>query len=103
MRAMRLQPLKDRSQHALAFEERLAVVEPHHVEAGVIQGKGPEPVRLDGLRLEMLAAIELNDQAGLDTCEVGEIPVDRMLAPKLAPGELAISQPVPERVLGVRR
>ena len=54
-----------------------------------------------GLVLEVLPAIELDDQHAFHASEVGEVRADRMLTPKLVAVETAVPQLRPEQALGV--
>jgi hypothetical protein len=49
----------------------------------------------------MLTAVKLDDEAMLFATEVGEVWVDRMLAPELRVADLPIAQALPELLLGV--
>jgi hypothetical protein len=49
----------------------------------------------------VLPTVELDDQLGFDTGEVGEVAADRMLAAELVAGKLAVAEGLPEGTLGV--
>ncbi len=47
----------------------------------------------------MLATVEFNNQAAVDTHEIRNVRSDRKLAPKLSAIQLAVSQGMPQAVL----
>ena len=89
------QPVVDHRQHRLALAQHPAIVESQHSEAEVVQLRGAPRIGLDRLRLEMLTAVEFDNEPRFDTSEVREEAADGMLAAELAAGELTIAQPLP--------
>ena len=101
MRVMRGQPIKDASQNGIPLDQCFAISEAEHVEAQLFQLGSAALVVLCGACLEMLAAIELDDQARLNAREVGEEPAHRMLATEFVAAELTIAQTQPNGALGI--
>jgi hypothetical protein len=54
-------------------------------------------------RLGVLAAINLDDQSGLEADEVDDVTVERCLPPEFQAFQLPAAQRLPEDVLGFRR
>ena len=101
VRVLATQPLQDRCQHTLAFGQRLPIVESHDVESVGVQRASALRIRRDRFILEVLPAIQLDDQHRFDAGEVCEASTDRMLTTKLVAVELAVAQRAPDRSLGV--
>ena len=102
MRVVELQPFENSRQHTVAFDKRFAVREAQDVKTKTAQLRGSALVRAHRFRLEVLAAIELNDQHRFDASEVCEIPTDGALTSKLVAVELSIPQRTPQGLLGLR-
>src|SRR6185437_5369342 len=49
-----------------------------------------------GCRVQMLRAVDLDDQPSFDACEIGDVASQRMLAAKAEAGQLAVAQARPE-------
>jgi hypothetical protein len=49
----------------------------------------------------MLAAVDFNDQSGVDACEVDNEPANRVLPSKLEAVKRPPAQPVPKPLLGI--
>ena len=101
MRVARGQPIKDGGQHALPFQQNLAVGEAHDTETRFGQSGGAASVRLDAIGVEVLTTIHLDHPACFDASEVGEEWADRMLSAELPPCELSVAQGLPEGLFGV--
>ena len=99
MTVIRNKPVMDALQHVIALDERLAIGEAQDLEAMCFQLGSASCIGLECFGLEMLTAVEFDNEARFDTSEVGEIPTNGMLAAELVAGEPAIAQPSPQCTL----
>jgi len=95
------EPVDDASQHCVTFDKRLAIGEAKHMEPMCVQDYGSSRIGFDRIRLEMLAAVEFDDEPRFDARKVREVLTHGMLAAKLVASELAIAQSLPQRALGI--
>ena len=86
MGATRRQCLKNSRQHVIGLAQDIIVPEPqHHVTLPAQEGIAPFVVR----RIHVLSTVELNQKAGLQAGEVGDVRTDRML-----PAETEAAEPI---------
>src|SRR5947208_16740404 len=97
------QPVKAASHDRIPFDQCFTVGESQNVKTEFVQLHGPSRIAFEPFDLEVLAAVQFDDQSGLDAHEVREVPADRVLSAELVALELSIAQTLPEGVLGVRR
>ena len=95
------QPLPDRSQYRLGLLQHLPIVETQHGEAGSFERPRSALIRVQCIGLEVLAPIEFNDQTGLRTGKVGDVPCHGVLAAELKTCQAAVSQAAPKQALSV--
>ena len=88
-----------RLHHAVEVLDHIDIPEPQHMITRRFQKRGPVGVRVH----IMLAAVQFDDQLGLDAEEIHHIAADRRLAAELGGFELAVAQRVPEAAFDVRR
>jgi hypothetical protein len=96
-----MQPLQYLRQDSLAFGQRFTVSETQHLVAEAIQFLGSDAISRNGPRLEMLAAVEFDNQHRLNTNEVRKVRTDRPLAAELVAVELAVAKRRPQASLSV--
>ncbi len=90
------QRLNDNQQHPFGIAQHLIVPEANHAIA-----LGLEPNSTNLAVLGMLSPIDLDNQPGLGTEEVGYIGTDRVLPPEASATNLLAPQMVPQMPLGI--
>ena len=98
MRVVDAQPVEDVHENAFAFGKCFAVGITQDMEAEPFKLGCPPRVGGHRLRLEVLTAVEFDDQMRFNASEVRKIPADRSLAPELVAIELAIAKCLPQRL-----
>src|SRR6266540_3590226 len=94
------QRLGDSLQHPTDVSQHFIVPEPENPITVSFEERSTLRI---GLTLNcVLPAVQFDDELYFGTTEVGDEWPDGMLAPDLGPGELPITQPPPERSLGIR-
>jgi hypothetical protein len=101
VRVIRLQPVEDASQDWVAFDKRLAIGEAKHVKPMRVQLCRSECIDLDRIRLEMLSAVELDEEPCFDAREVRDVLANGMLPAELVAAEPTIAHALPQCVLGI--
>ena len=86
-------------EHRIKVEKDVVIPEAEHSIAVVRQTRGAHVVCAP-LR-SMLATVQFDHKLRINTAEVGNVEVDRVLASELRAGELPMSNPRPEGPLGV--
>ena len=99
MGAMRAQGIEDYFQHRCGLFEYLVVPESQHSKA--LQLDIAVTIRIIRVTLEVLSAIELDDQVGFETGEVDDVASDRELPAKAISSKLTAPEVSPEKALGV--
>ena len=89
--------LGDGSQHALKVRKNFIVPEPQHTPPFPLEFAVAQVV-VAGAR--MLAAIDFDDQAGLNACEIDDVGWNGKLTSK-SPAELIVAKFFPQRTLGM--
>ncbi len=87
-------------EHGIHFVQYLVVP-----ETGDAPSREPEPLRAPAVirsALDVLSAVELDDEPPLDAREVREPRTDRMLTTEFAPVQLRSAQPMPKTLFRVR-
>jgi hypothetical protein len=102
VRAMRGEPVNDGLQNGISLGQRLAIVEAQDRKAELPQSLCSQLIGVNSIRFEVLATIQLDDQAGFNASEVGEEGPGGVLSAELQSAELAIAQPLPDRPFGIR-
>ena len=92
------QRLPDRLQYRVAAQKDIVIPEPQYLESF---GSQPGIAFLILRRLEMLAAIRLNDQSSTHMHEIDDVIADRLLAAEFLPVQSMAAQVAPEERLGV--
>ena len=62
----------------------------------------PDGVPFLPFSMEVLSAVQLNDESGLPTIEINNILADNSLTAKTNPGQLPATKPGPEKPFGIR-
>ena len=52
--------------------------------------------------MEVLSAVQLNDESGPPTIEINKLLADNSLTAKTDPGRLSATKPGPEKAFGIR-
>src|SRR6266498_739326 len=94
------QRLGDSLQHPTDVSQHFIVPEPENPIAVSFEERST--LRIGFTLTCVLPAVQFDDELYFGTTEVGDEWPDGMLAPDLGPGELPITQPPPERSLGIR-
>jgi hypothetical protein len=101
VRVVAVQPLQNVRQDSIPFAQRLAIREAQHLIAAAIHFLRPNAVGYQGFRLEVLAAIQFDNEHRFNTSEVREVRTDRTLATELVAIKLAVAKCRPQASLGV--
>ena len=96
-------PAVDRDQYRVALDQRLAIRKTQHIKPLLRQQRRSTGIGQLRLFVEVLSAIELNDEPAFDAGEVGEVGADWMLASKLVATDATVTQSGPEHALRIRR
>ena len=101
LRRMRQQPIQHPRQHRIPLHQRLPVSEAQHLKSIGRQPGAALLISQQTFCREVLAAVEFNHQAGLNTGEIGKPSADRVLAADFVAGQLAAAQALPQVALSI--
>jgi len=96
---MRAQDIEDQFQHCRGLFEYRVVPESQYSKP--LQLNMAVTIRIIRVTLEVLSAIELDDQVGFETGEVDDVASDRELPAKAISAKLPAPEVSPEKALGV--
>ena len=88
-----------RFQHRVGSQQDIVIPESNHAKAVRCKIGGSGGISVG--RIGMLPAIDLDDELCFEAAEVAEVGTNRMLAPKLGPGQLATSQAAPKQPFSI--
>lgn len=100
MRGRASQSLQDHLKHAFHVLQYIIVPETQHAIT-LLHELSRARFVINHL-LAMLAAVQLHDQACIWADKISDVDIDLMLSPELPALQTAISQAVPQQLLGVR-
>ena len=92
------QPLES-FKHRFHSQQCFVIPEPHHPKSLSIEKRGPPFIIFPAL--EMLRAVQLDDQLFIYAAKIDDIPADWMLSSELETAELVGAKFAPERILGI--
>ncbi|HVT35054.1 MAG TPA: hypothetical protein VHE37_05700 [Nevskiaceae bacterium] len=85
-------------EHGCSSRQDFTVPEAQHPESFAVQKSGAEFILPP---IDMLATVELDDQAAFQADEIGDVFADRLLAAKLAAAELPAPRITPQVQPGI--
>ncbi len=95
MRVEALKVIVDRREHSFRFTKHLPIVESQDGKTRALKHRSSFHVGVLRVRLEMLTAVNLDDQASFDAGKVSKVLANGVLATKLESGNATIAQVLP--------
>ena len=93
--------MEDGGQDCIGIGEDFRIPEAHHHKSHCFEDRCPFNIVRCGAMKSVLAAVQLDDQAMLQTGEIDDEPIDRDLALELQTIELPVPQLPPELPFGI--
>jgi hypothetical protein len=103
VRVVAVQPLQNLRQDSIPFGQGLAIREAQYLIAEAIHFLRPNAVGYQRFRLEVLAAIQFDNEHRFNTSEVREVRTDRTLTTELVAIKLAVAKCRPQASFSVGR